>query len=170
VEPTPSTKPRAPALLWLIALTSLAMNIVVCGLLAAVVSAARGAAVSAAAELEALGNSTFTTQVKIDQRVAVNTSVPFRYASEIPFKQTIPINTVVPIRQDIPLLGEVRFDAPINTTVPIDLKVPISVSQDIAINTTVPIQLDVPVSISVRDTPVKAQIDRIVQLLRQIGN
>jgi hypothetical protein len=163
------TRRSTPPLLWAIALLSLMMNIVICGVLVATVIAARSTAGKVADQLETLGNSSISTSVKINQAVRLDLTVPFTFTDSVAIQQTIPINTVVPINQDIPLLGAIKFDVPINVNVPINANIPITIVQSIPINTSVPINFDVPVVVQIRDTALKQQIDGFVTLLRNVA-
>lgn len=159
----------APVLLWLIALLSLALNVVIIGAFIAAVITVRGLAGQAADKLEALGNSTIATSVRVNRDIDLDIAVPFEYATEIPIEQNVPIDTVVKIEQEVPLIGAVNFDIPIKTNVPISVKVPINIKRSIPIKTSIPLNIDVPVAIQVRDTPLKAQIDEFVTILRSVA-
>ncbi len=159
----------APVLLWLIALLSLALNVVIIGIVIAAALFLRGIAGQAADKLEALGNSTIATNVRVNRDIAIDITVPFDYVTEIPIEQNVPIETTVKIQQDVPLIGEVNFDVPIKTNVPISVKVPINIKRSIPIKTSIPLNIDVPVAIQVRDTPLKAQIDEFVTILRSVA-
>ncbi len=159
---------RAPVLLWMIALLSLAINIVIiAGLVVGIITARRFAA-NAADKLEALGNSTIATTVRVNREVTVDTTVPFVYSDSIAIEQNLPIDTVVNIKQEVPVIGLIDFNVPIKTSVPIRLKVPVSIKQSIPVKASVPINFDVPVAVQIRDTPLKAQIDEFVKLLRAV--
>ncbi len=158
----------APVLLWMIALLSLAINIVIIAGLIIAIGTARAFAASAADKLEALGNSTIATTVRINREITVDTTVPFAYSDSIAIEQDLPIDTVVNIKQEVPVLGLIDFNVPIKTSVPIKLKVPVSIKQSIPVKATVPINFDVPVAVQIRDTPLKAQIDEFVRVLRAV--
>jgi hypothetical protein len=165
------SSPSAPALLWLIALLSLFLNIVLIGALIAGWVAVRGAAKSSADELEALGNSTIATTVRIaGAGIPVRANVPVNFEKSISINQRIPISETIPIAQEIPLLGEVKFDVPLNMSIPVSVTVPVSISQNIPFSTTIQTtDLEVPVAVQIRDTPLKRQIDTIVKLLRNVA-
>lgn len=158
----------APVLLWMIALLSLAINIVIIAGLVIAIGAARAFAGSAADKLEALGNSTIATTVRVNREITVDTTVPFAYSDNIVIEQNLPIDTVVNIKQEVPVIGLIDFNVPIKTSVPINLKVPVSIKQSIPVKATVPINFDVPVAVQIRDTPLKAQIDEFVKVLRAV--
>ncbi len=159
----------APPLLWIIALTSLVLNLILCGVIAGAVGAVRRFAGQSADQLEALGNSTIATTVRLNEAVRIDTRVPFTFSNQIPVRQNVSIKTVVPFSQDVPLLGPVKFDIPIEFTVPVSMTVPIEINQDIRINSDVPVQIEAPVTIQIRDTPLKQQIDQLVSTLRGLA-
>jgi hypothetical protein len=161
----------APALLWLIGLLSLFLNIVLIGALIAGWLSVRGFAKTSVDELEALGNSTIATTVRIaDRGLPINATVPINFTHEVAINQRIPINEVLPIRQTVPLLGEVAFDVPVSLDIPVNVTVPITISRQVEISTTIQANsLEVPVAVQIRDTPLKQQIDTIVKLLRNVA-
>ena len=152
----------------MIALLSLAINVVIIVGLVVALQAVRAFASNAADKLEALGNSTLATTVRVNREITVDTSVPFDFADTIPIEQNLPIETTVNIKQEVPVIGLLNFDVPIKTTVPVKLSVPVSIKRNIPVKASIPINFDVPVAVQIRDTPLKAQIDELVKVLRAL--
>lgn len=162
----------APPLLWIIAITSLVLNLALIGAIAygiyAGIGFGRAAAGVAADQLAAFGDSTFSTSVRVQHTIKLDTSVPFEYADTISINQVVPIKTSVVVKQEFPIVGELKFDVPIDTSVPISVSVPIRIERNVPIKLNVPIDFTVPVAVKLADTPVKPQIDAAVEQLRSL--
>jgi hypothetical protein len=171
-ESSPRPRPSAPILLWIIAILSLVLNLALIGalLIGANVGlqTAKQFAGDAATQLASFGDSTFSTSVRVQHTIDIDTSVPFEYADTIAIDQVVPISTVVSVAQEFPIIGELKFDVPINTSVPISVSVPIKIERNVPIKLSVPIDFTVPVEVKLADTPVKPQIDAAVEQLRAL--
>ena len=167
-----TTRPSAPPLLWIIAVTSLILNLALIGAIAygvfAGIGIGRTIAGTAADQLEAFGSSTFSTTVRVQHTINIDTSVPFEYADTISIDQVVPIKTTVAVAQEFPIIGILKFDVPIDTSVPISVSVPIRIERRVPISLSVPIDFTVPVAVQLKDTPVKPQIDAAVNTLREL--
>lgn len=169
----PPARRSAPPLLWIIAITSLLLNLALIGAMIYGVYVGIGfgrvAAGAAAEQLAALGDSTFSTTVRVQHTINIDTSVPFEYADTISIDQVVPIKTSVQVKQEFPIIGELKFDVPIDTSVPISVSVPIRIERKVPIKLDVPIDFTVPVAVKLADTPVKPQIDAAVGTLRELS-
>ena len=162
----------APPLLWMIAVTSLILNLALVGAIAygiyTGIGIGRTFAGTAANQLAAFSDSTFSTTVRVQHTINIDTSVPFEYADTISIDQVVPIKTTVAVAQEFPIIGILKFDVPIDTSVPISRSVPIRIERKVPISLSVPIDFEVPVAVKLADTPVKPQIDAVVETLRAL--
>jgi hypothetical protein len=199
---TPSSSPDQPALtgrawhyrlLWLIALSSLLMNItLVAGLLNYRVRLQASADTFAAA-LETIDLREIEVAVTIDETLPISMTIPFSDTFQVPIQTTIPvattilfedvvqvpINTTIPINTDfvvqvdIPFFGRTGIPIPIVTTIPVNLTVDVPISRLIPIETeidvdmfiAVPVQSQIPIQ-----TEVPVQLDfPVIISLEQLG-
>lgn len=177
--------PRGYILLWIIALISIAFNIllVVGGIYA--LRAYRAAAVDASTQVsaasEALAGNRITNfeipvvvdevlpvefsveysdtfQVPIDTSIPVRTSVEYSDVFLFPIEETLTIDTDFDVEVIIPVINRaVPLNIPIKTDVPIDLEIEVPIDIAIPVETDVPIQLtvDIPVETNI---PVNEEI------------
>lgn len=140
-------------LLWVVALTSLALNVMLINTLLGVRRQAAEAAGLAADGLTRVRAATFSYTVVVDQSIPVNVSIPINQSLTVPIDTVIPINTTVQVPIEVPLLGTRLVSFPIQTTIPVKLETEIPVNLVVPISATVPVQLDVPIQLAVADTP-----------------
>lgn len=180
IEPTPETvtvtespkpvKTRFPflyVLLWIIAVTSLLLNVFVIKTLLDVKQQAAVAFSDAAASLGTIKNGTIDYTVKIDEKIPVALDVPVKFTVEVPIKRTIPIDTIVDVPIEIPLVGTRTIQVPISTTIPVDLTVQIPVDQRIPVNGSVPVRFDVPIKLNIGDTAFGEGLGQFQAVLQQ---
>ena len=149
-KPVRTRFPFLYILLWIIAVTSLLLNVVIIKTLLDVKQQAAIAFSNAAASMGTIQSGTIEYTVKIDEEIPVALDVPVKFIVEVPIKRTIPIDTVV----DVPIefFGSHTIQVPISTTIPIDLTVQIPVDQNIPINGKIPVKFDVPIKLNIGDT------------------
>lgn len=152
-------------LLWIIAVTSLLLNVVIIKTLLDVKQQAAVAFSNAAASMGTIQNGTIEYTVKIDEEIPVALDVPVKFIVEVPIKRTIPIDTVV----DVPIefFGPHTIQVPISTTIPIDLTVQIPVDQNIPINGKIPVKFDVPIKLNIGETSFGEGLGQFQAVLQQ---
>lgn len=161
--------PSAPLALWLVAGLSLALNIVILGVIVAGLMAARTYAGEAANQLENASRAALTTTVRISQTVPIRAQVPINQSLEVPINQNLPIDTVVQVQREVPVLGVLNFDLPIKTNIPVNLKAPVTINTSITVDTVVPVRADVPVTVSLAGTPLGDQLASLARMLRKLA-
>ncbi len=154
--------------LWLVALVSLGLNVVVIyTLLDARRQAAQGFA-GAADVVAQLKIASVKYDVPVDEHIPVQSDVPLNFSVQVPISQTLPIKTV--IDTSIRVLGvPVPVSAPISTTVPISFTVSVPVKYDIKFKTDVPVKFNVPIEIRIADTPLAKSLDDFEAMLRRLA-
>jgi hypothetical protein len=178
-EPYASPSPASwhYPLLWLIALTSLFMNVALVVTLHNVRSQVQTEAAALAEALDGFVLEDMELDIAIDETVPISLTIPFSDTFRVPIRETIPvattvlfedlievpINAVIPIdtdfvvQVDIPLVGRTGIPIPIVTTIPISLTVEVPISRVIPIETDIEVDflVDVPVE---SEIPVNAQL------------
>ncbi len=160
-------------LLWIVALTSLALNLVLLNQVLALRQAAGQAIADAVAVIDSLQGQTFSYTAVIDNSIAVDSTIPINETIPIKISQPVPIDTTVTVPVDAGVMGTINLTVPIKAQVPIDIEQNIVINQPFRIKTSVPIQLEVPVSIRVSDTTLAGTLadlrTRLVGLAAQLG-
>jgi ACT domain-containing protein len=149
-----------------LAIVSFVLNLVVIAALLLAFVAMRRVAGDVARQLDVIGSTSISTTVKINQVVPIKVNAPINQTINIPINQQLQINQTFAVEPDFPLVGKVRVDVPLNGVIPINLNVPVTISQTIPINAQVPVVADIPVNVSLAETPFKAQLDRMSNLLK----
>lgn len=161
-------------LLWVIALASLALNLIVINQLLALRRASGQAIADAIAVISQIENQTFTTQIAVNDQIAIDTTFPVNETIPIDIKQTLPINTTVTVPVNGGLFGPLNLTVPIKADVPVEIKQDIKINQPFKIKTSVPVHLDVPVSIRVADTELAVALadmkKRLLALAETLGS
>lgn len=153
-----SARPLDYWLLWVVALSSLALNVFLINTLLGArrqVAEALGVVAQGLGELRA---ARFTYVVRIDQNIPINLNVPIRDTLRVPVDTTVPFNTQLQVPIELPFLGTRTVNVPVQTTVPIQMDLEVPVHLDVPITTTMPVQFDVPVQIAVANTPLDAAL------------
>jgi hypothetical protein len=138
-------------LLWLVALASLALNIL---LVVALLGARRQAGEGALAASHAVGSlrqSSIDYQVHVAQSVPVVLSIPISETVKVPINTTLPIDTQATIPLETPI-GTFPITIPIQAVVPVDLQTEVPIRLTVPVSTTVPVELDVPIHLAIADT------------------
>lgn len=161
----PAKRPWSYILLWVIAVTSLTLNVFVISALLAVRQQAGEAFASAAGMVGDLKASRFDYTVNVDEELPVEANVPIDFTVQVPISETVPISTTVNVPIQFPLIGARIISVPISTRVPISLTVKVPIKQNIPIATTIPVQFDVPISIELADTPLAQSLDEVELIL-----
>lgn len=150
--------------LWLVALSSLALNVFTIYSLIQARRQASEALASAAAAIEGFKDGSFDYTVKIDHEIPVAAEVPVKFTVQVPISNTIPINTIVsvPLRT---FLGTFPISVPVSTKVPISITVEVPIDQVVDFKTVVPVNFDVPISIKIANTPLGKGLNDVQQIL-----
>ena len=174
VAAPPTTKglERSVRVLWIVtflvailALASLAVNVVLVTRLLAIRDEASAVLLDASRSLDNLAWQGLAFEFPISQTVNFEGDVPFKQDIDFPFKGNIPINTTVSLPIDLGLLGTQTIQVPVNTTVPINVIVPVRVDQTVHIKTQLPVRMNVPIRIGPNDQPLKDLIAQTRQWL-----
>ncbi len=162
----PATKrSRSYILLWVIAVTSLTLNVFIVSALLAVRQQAGEAFLSAAGMVGDLKAGRFDYTVNVDEDLPVEATVPINFNVQVPISETIPISTTVSVPIQFPLIGTRTINVPISARVPISLTVEVPIKQTVPIAATIPVEFDVPISIELADTPLAQSLDEVELIL-----
>lgn len=124
-------------------------------------------------ELDSLQDTTLEFEFQVNQRIPIQSEVPFNQTFQVPIQTTIPIsqNIKTNVVVNVPDFGinlPLEVEVPIDMEVPLDLEVPVQVDQSVPISTTVPISLDVPIAIDVGETELAGYLERLRATLESI--
>lgn len=167
-------------LLWIVAIMSLIFNIL---LLAGLYNFRLQAQQEVASVTEILNEveiENFDLPVVVDEKLAIDITVPFSDTFKVPIDETVPISMTIPISESlsfpidetvsinrdvtvsIVILGQsLPIDIPIRTQIPISLDVDVPIQMEVPVDTTIPITMDLVVPI---DTEVPIQEEVPVKL------
>jgi hypothetical protein len=169
-------------LLWLIALTSLLLNLALISVLLNYRSQLQAGATSLTNALDAVDLNDIELEVIIDETIPISLTIPFSDSFSVPIRETIPVATtilfedlievpidaVIPIdtdfvvQVDIPLVGRTGIPIPIVTTIPVSLTVEVPISR------LIPIETDIEVDFLV-EVPIESEIPVNTQLPVQLN-
>jgi hypothetical protein len=161
-------RPLSPWLLWIIALLSLALNLMLINVLLNVRQQVGAGAESAAKAVANLRLSSIDYTVKIDQSLPVSFTVPFSSTFAVPISVTLPISTQVSIPLETPF-GVLPLTVPIRTTIPVNLRPTVPIDIAIPISTTVPVIVDVPIHLALAGTAVGESLVRVQVYLEDLA-
>jgi len=157
-------------LLWIVALTSLLLNLTLLRQLAAAQATAREAVLNAIDVLDDFQQQRFAYTVTIDENLAVNTDMPVDETIPVSIDETLPINTIVTVPVKLGPLGTTNIDIPISTVIPVNLDFNVEIDQTFRVNTAVPIDLEVPIEIAVEDTPLHGTLSDVKANLQELAD
>jgi hypothetical protein len=194
-EAPPTAPPTAwhYRLLWLVALTSLLLNVALAAVLLNARTQLQDGAAALTAALDTVEFDDIELEITIDETVPISLTIPFSDTFQVPIRETIPVATtvlfedlievpidaIIPIdtdfvvQVDIPLVGRTGIPIPIVTTIPVSLTVEVPISRVIPVETDievdflvdVPVQSEIPVN---TELPVQLNIP-VVIALDQLG-
>jgi len=167
-------------LLWLIAIFSLVINVLLLvGLYNFRLQTQKGIA-SVNEILDTVEIENFDLPVVVDEVLPIDITVPFNDTFDVPIHEVVPISMTIPIHENVsfPINDVVRInrdvtvsivvlgaaipvDIPIRADIPISLNVDIPVDMEVPVDTTIPIKLDIEVPV---DTEVAIQEEVPVKL------
>lgn len=166
-------------LLWLVAITSLILNILLLAGLYNFRLRAQQEVSNVQKILNTVEIENFDLPVEVDETLPINITVPFSDTFKVAIDETVPISMTIPIKEDLSfpiqetvsvnrdvtvsiiVLGQpIPVDIPIRTDIPISLNVDIPVDLEVPVDTEIPIALDIDVPVNTEvpiqeDVPVK---------------
>jgi len=165
--------------LWLIAIASLVLNILLLAGLYNFRLQAQQEVANVTEILDTVKIENFELPIVVDEMLPIAISVPFSDTFQVPIKATVPISMTIPINENIAfpinevvsvnrdvtvsivILGQaIPVDIPIRTDIPISLDVDVPVNMEVPVETEIAIDLlvDVPIDTEVpinEEVPVK---------------
>lgn len=161
----------AVVMVGLLALVSLAVNVLLVARLLVIRNALTSVVANASRSLDNLAGQGISLDFPISQTINFEGDVPIKQDLNFPFKSNFPIDTTVSVPVDLGPLGQQVINVPVKTTVPVDVNVPIHVDQTIHVKTEVPIRITVPIRLGPNDPPLKdllAQVRAMLENLRRM--
>ncbi len=146
-----SSRPLDYYLLWLVALTSLAINVFLLRSLLIVRHQAGEAAAQAAQSVAKLRESSIDYVVTVQKDVPISVVVPISTTVTVPINAIIPLNTQVTVPLQTPF-GEFPVSLPVQASIPVNLQTTVPVTALVPFETVVPVVLDIPVHLVISDT------------------
>ncbi len=147
-------------LLWMVALSSLLLNVLILRQLTLAWGITRQAVNDALVVVQGFQGERFSYTVRVEDTIRINTALPVRATIPVVVEDTLPINTVVTVPFNTPL-GSFPINVPIVATVPVSLETTIPLDQSFPVDVSVPIALEVPVEIAISETPLAGTLDEI---------
>jgi len=175
-------------LLWLVAIVSLVLNILLLAGLYNFRLQAQQEVASVTEILDTVEIENFDLPVVINETLPIDITVPFNDTFEIAIHETVPISMTIPIKENISfpindvvsinrdvtisivILGQsIPVDIPIRADLPISLNIDIPIDMEVPVDTTIPIDLDIKVPVDTEvvineEVPVKLDFPVTVPL------
>ncbi len=175
-------------LLWLVAIVSLVLNILLLAGLYNFRLQAQQEVASVTEILDTVEIENFELPVVINETLPIDITVPFNDTFEIAIHETVPISMTIPIKENISfpindvvsinrdvtisivILGQsIPVDIPIRADLPISLNIDIPIDMEVPVDTTIPIDLDIKVPVDTEvvineEVPVKLDFPVTVPL------
>lgn len=160
--------PAGYLLLWLVALSSLLLNVTILRQIITARLAAQQAVADAIAVLEGFQAQTFTYTVVVDETLPIDTAIQIDETFPVAINETLPVNTTVRANVDAGILGTIPLDIPISTSVPVDLDFEVPIEKSLPVKTAVPVYFEVPIEVSVAETPLQGTLDDVIARLETL--
>jgi hypothetical protein len=165
--------PPGYLLLWVIALASVTMNVIVLRQIVLAREAAQQSIDDAIAILGDLQESTFTYTFPVDDTLLIETEVPIHETVPVPIHEVVEVRTAATVTLlDIPGIGPITHSVPVAADVPIDEEFEFEIDEVFPISVPVDIDFDVPIAVALADTPLYdtlgvtiARLEALSQLL-----
>lgn len=154
-------------LLWLLAVTSLLMNVVMMRQLLLARQAARSAVSEVLTVLDNLQGTSLNYEVTVDQILQIETDLPVDETIPVVIDQNLPIDTTVQATVNAGPLGQIPLNVPIVANVPVYIEQDLHIDQPFAVSMAVPVNFTIPIDIELADTPFSATIDEVKARLEQ---
>ena len=155
----PGNWPPGYLLLWVVALISLVINVV---MLRQLLLARRIALESVRESIQVvdnLQNQVVNYNVVIDQNLPINADIPINETVDIHIQDSFPINTSVTVSVPAGPFGSIPVRVPVSTTIDIDRTIPITIDQTFSLSTMVPIHFEVPLAFSTQQLGLFATLE-----------
>jgi hypothetical protein len=156
---------------WLVTLTvlvllSLGLN---CLLVFALFQARNGALEALATArntLALLRNQPFVTDVMVDQKIPLNTTVPIDETVSVPLDIEYPLSTTVNTYIELPALGRQEISIPIEAVIPIQYTLEVPIQMQVPISMTYHLQTQIPVEVEI-PPEVRTPLDQMLEQLER---
>lgn len=153
--------------LWIIALISLLLNVLLFAGIIAFRARAQQEVKNVAATLNTINlEDSFEVPISVDQRLAISMTVPFSDTFHVPIIATVPVSTSILFSEtiDVPIEEVIRVDTTVNVPfgeasipIPIVTDIPVNLDVEVPISKQVPVVIDIPVNLEV-DVPVRSVV------------
>ncbi len=160
-------------LLWLVALVSLILNVVIIRALLDArlqVGQAAGQAAQAVGQARA---SAIDYQVEINENLPISMTLHYEDTILVPISTTLPIDTNISVPLETPF-GAIPLNFPVKTTIPVRIRPEVPLSVALPVSVTIPVNVVVPIHVELADTPLGASLHEAEQYLldvaAQLGN
>lgn len=155
-------------ILWLIALASVLINVIVIRQLVL----ARTIVDNAIGEtIEVLGNfkqQSFSYTVVVDDSIIVDTDIPIQMVVPVEIDEVIPVGGTVSVPIDLGPLGSFPVDVPFSSAAPVQITVDVEIDESLAVFTEVPVNMDIPIELALEETPLNESIDDVIMRLEAL--
>ena len=141
----------AVAMATLIALVSLAVNVLLVARILMIRNGLVNTLTNASRSLDNLAWQGIALDVPISQTITFEGDVPINQDLVLPFKGNFPVDTTVSVLLDLGALGKQTVNVPVKTSVPVDVNVPVHVEQTVHIKTQIPVRATVPIRLGPND-------------------
>jgi len=155
-------------LLWAIALSSFAFNLILAGVVGVALSQRGALQQHVVSEIRGvqLEPVPLSLHVEVNQDLPIALDVPFHDTLEVPIDMALPLDATVTVPVDIPVLKQrVDLKIPIRATVPVKTTIKVAIDKQFAVRDTIPIHMQVPVDLPLDLAPFR---DRIADAAAQI--
>jgi hypothetical protein len=163
-----SQRPLDYWLLWIVALASLILNLVIIKALLDTKQQVSAAAGIAAQSLRQLRSGSIDYTVAIDEQMPV--SLTIKYAETL----TVPISTSIPVQTNLTgqistFLGAIPFNVPVDTSFPVNVNPSVPLNVAIPVSASVPVKMDVPIHIDLATTPLGSSLGEVEAYLQKVA-
>lgn len=139
--------------LWLIAISSLALNVLILQQLVSTREAARQAVRDARAMVVNLQDQGFSHTIKINETLPVEADLPVKETIPIPINETFTVNAAATIPINLGPFGSRTVTVPVGGEVPVNTTIEIELDRTFHVSTVVPVNFEVPIDIKLASTP-----------------
>jgi hypothetical protein len=153
--------------LWIIALISLVLNILLFAGLFALRATAQQEVRQVAGVLDQISiQESIEVPIVIDQTLPLSLTVPFSDTFEVPIDALVPVDTTIPFSEtiDVPIREVIHIDTTVNVPfgsasipIPIQTDIPIDLDVTVPIDKQVPVVMEIPVNLLV-DVPIQSDV------------
>ena len=163
-------------LLWIIALSSLALNVYLVVGFNNFQQVVKQEAGRVSDMLDDVAFENYEVPISVDETLDVSVTSPFSDTLEVPISTTVPVSTSIVLDETIsvPIEEVVRLDTnvqvnlsllgrPVPVDIPIQADVPISLETEVPVNLEVPVEAEIPIDLLIKvpvdtEVPVETQV------------